>query len=128
MKKYEHFYKTHYGKNEQKFEAVKGEHETVEGEALSIAELLKREMNGIQGTRQNVFYMDNVDLDKITEFYRASHDLTDLETIINENKRIQKMLDSAIKAAEKKVKEEEIPQKDPKQKDMFEEDAEKEER
>lgn len=116
------FYKTAYGKKEQKFEKIEGEHQTVEGEALTIAELLQREMNGIQGTRQNVFYMDNVDLDKINEFYRASHDLTDLEAIINENKRIQKMLDSAIKAAEKKVKEEEIPQKDPQQKQIFEDE------
>ncbi len=68
---------------------------TVEGDALTIGEIMERALNGIVPPRKQVLFFDQSDMEAIRSF---PIDLTDLESTRNELIDIQTRIDEAIAA------------------------------
>lgn len=92
------------------YEYVEGASMTVQGESLTIAELIQRQLNGIDPRPGEAVYLDQEDLDKIGRHYRPLVDLTDLDELREENAAIElqiKRFQEAQKQKEKERKEKE---------------------
>lgn len=112
---YNRFYEPRAHQN-QRFEPENEEpSQTVQGEVLSISDLLKREINGMPIGRRPVQYMEVEDINEIHQWYRPITDLTDFHQLQEHHKA----LEMQIEAFEKYKKEQD--KKDPENMEIFNE-------
>ena len=98
-------YKNHYNyqdkiTDQERFETVDPVSMTVQESSHSVAEIMQRALGGIPEERVNIEYMDQEDIDKISEFYTVGLDLTDLDRLSENVKDLQIIVDEAKNAKE----------------------------
>ncbi|AXL14920.1 hypothetical protein [Microviridae sp.] len=104
-------------KRQLRLEFIDQVSQTVQGESLSIEELLKKEISGMPIGRREVQYLDAESINKISKYYRPIIDPTDLEELKRHNEALQFQIDEFEKHKE------ELDKDDPDQLKMFEDEV-----
>lgn len=66
---------------EDRYETNEGPSMTIQGQALSVGEILERALGGVPPQQRNYEYFDVEDIDNINEMFTAGFDLTDLDEL-----------------------------------------------
>ena len=93
-------FRTHYNRQKPKGKVFELPSETIEGQTLTIQELyLRAARNGtfMMEEGPEVPYMDVEDVEAISNLYKQSFDLTDLEALREHNKEATRVVNQAIK-------------------------------
>ena len=88
--------------------------QTIQGEALSMKEILERYAKGQQINSRNPIYLDAESLEYVNRYYNpGALDLTDLQGLNEHVDKLQQAVQQAIKERDKKQAEETQPTAQP---------------
>lgn len=101
--------------------------ETIQGESMSVKELIAKESAGNRPPRKNVMYMEVENIDQVTDFHRPLTDLTDIQEVIDHTNELTERIkiytmekekaDEAIQLKLEKEQKEKVEDTKPKEKE-----------